>query len=132
MIIKRSRSLLVEMHDWYIDKDGERKTKNPNSYPNCFTVRPSLNCYMPGNLHSLANLYSLQAAEDGGHASKQKADVYAKRASELQKKILDSLWHYPAPDDAFVFYKKRGSIDDPFSILALPGTTCTREVLSIS
>ncbi|MGB0655750.1 MAG: sulfatase-like hydrolase/transferase [Pirellulales bacterium] len=108
-------------HDWYVDKDGERKTKNPNSYPNCFTVRPSLNCYMYGNLHSLANLYSLQAAEDGDHSSKQKADVYAQRASELQQKILDSLWHYPAPDDAFVFYKKRGSIDDPFFYSRLAG-----------
>ena len=75
-------------HDWYIDKDGERKTKNPNSYPNCFTVRPSLNCYMYGNIHSLANLYSLQAAEDGNRDSKGKADVYTKRASELQKKFL--------------------------------------------
>ena len=76
---------------------------------------------MYGNIHSLANLYSLQAAEDGNRDSKGKADVYTKRASELQKKILDSLWHHPSPEDAFVFYKKRGSIDDPFFYSRLAG-----------
>ena len=87
---------------------------------------------MYGNLHSLANLYSLQAAEDGDHSSKQKADVYAKRASELQQNILDSLWHHPSPEDAFVFYKKRGSIDDPFFYSRLAGDNLHTEVLSIS
>ena len=114
MIIKRSRSLWWKSH-WYIDKDAkETKTEQlPELFYNS-SAAESL----------LVETYSFAiscpfGAEDGGHASKQKADVYAKRASELQK-ILDSR-HYPAPDDAFVFYKKRGSIDDPFFYSRLAG-----------
>ena len=62
-------------HDWYIDKDGVRKKKTANSYPNCFTVRPSLNCYMFGNYQSLGNLYSLKGDDS-------KAQQYAQRARD--------------------------------------------------
>ena len=101
-------------HDWYIDKNGERKTKNSNSYPNCFTVRPSLNCYMFGNYQSLGNLYAQK-----GDASKAKE--YAERAEKLQEQIVSALWHKPARNDKHVYYEKRGAINDPFFYSRLSG-----------
>ncbi len=103
-------------HDWYIDKNGERKTKNSNSYPNCFTVRPSLNCYMFGNYQSLGNLYAQK-----GDASKAKE--YTERAEKLQEQIVSALWHKPARNDKHVYYEKRGAIDDPFFYSRLSGDT---------
>lgn len=101
-------------HDWFIDRDGERRTKSQKSYPNCFTVRPSLNCYMYGNYASLGNLYALQG-DDG------KAKKYAKRATELQTQIIGAMWHTPTKQDKQLFYEKRGNIDDPFFYTRLAG-----------
>ncbi|RPF89749.1 MAG: arylsulfatase [Roseibacillus sp. TMED18] len=101
-------------HDWYIDKDGTRKKKTPNSYPNCFTVRPSLNAYMFGNYKSLGNLYSLN-----GDANK--AQLYADRAGELQEQFIRALWHKPSGNENHSFYKKRGTIGDPFFYSRLSG-----------
>ena len=101
-------------HDWYIDKDGERKKKTPNSYPNCFTVRPSLNCYMFGNYQSLGNLYSLQG-------NNSKAREYTQRAEKIQKQVVTALWHKPAKKENHTYYEKRGSISDPFFYSRLSG-----------
>jgi hypothetical protein len=101
-------------HDWFIDRDGERRAKSQKSYPNCFTVRPSLNCYMYGNYASLGNLYALQGDEG-------KARKYAKRATELQTQIIGAMWHTPTKEDKQLFYEKRGSIDDPFFYTRLAG-----------
>ena len=101
-------------HDWFIDKNGERRKQNPKSYPNCFTVRPSLNCYMYGNYASLGNLYTMQGDD-------KKAAKYTKRAAELQEQIIGAMWHQASKDDKHVFYEKRGSIDDPFFYSRLAG-----------
>lgn len=101
-------------HDWYIDKDGERKKKTANSYPNCFTVRPSLNCYMFGNYQSLGNLYSLKGDDS-------KAQQYAQRAEMIQQKVIAALWHKPTGKEDHSYYEKRGSIDDPFFYSRLSG-----------
>ena len=108
-------------HDWYINEKGERATKGANSYPNCFTVRPSLNCYMFGNYRSLGTLYSQKAAESGDQAAKAKAEQYNQTAAQLQKQVTEVLWHTPSKSDDHVYYEQRGSIDDPFFYSRLSG-----------
>ena len=108
-------------HDWYIDKNGERKSQRPKSYPNCFTVRPSLNCYMYGNYVSLGKLYALQAEETQTPNAIIKSEQYSKRSNEIQEQIIEAMWHLPTKDDNHVFYNKRGAIDDPFFYSRLAG-----------
>ena len=108
-------------HNWYIDENGERKSKRPNSYPNCFTVRPSLNCYMYGNYASLGRLYA-QASKSGKNRDANRRSVkYSERAKQLQQQIIESLWHHPTRDDKHLFYNERGSSDDPFFYSRLAG-----------
>lgn len=104
-------------HEWFIDKNGEKRTQNPKSYPNCFTVRPSLNCYMYGNYTSLSNLYAQQTSPE----SKGKARRYSERAKQLQQQIIQSMWHRPTKEDKHQFYEKRGTSDDPFFYSRLAG-----------
>ncbi len=101
-------------HDWFIDDKGERRDQKPKSYPNCFTVRPSLNSYMYANYASLGSLYSLAG-------STEKAEKYNQRADQLQKQIISAMWHHPTAEDKHLFYEKRGSIDDPFFYSRLSG-----------
>jgi arylsulfatase A-like enzyme len=108
-------------HDWYLDRDGHRREKNPVSYPNCFTVRPSLNCYMYGNYAALASLYLLRAADTGSLTAQASAAEYANRANDLQDRILRVLWHQPAAGDQYQFYEKRGNCADPFFFSRLAG-----------
>ena len=108
-------------HDWYVDRDGERKSKRPNSYPNCFTVRPSLNCYMYGNYASLSRLYAQQAEATPDAQAGAKAQQYTQRARQLQQQIIKSLWHRPTKDDKYLFYSQRGASDDPFFYSRLAG-----------
>lgn len=108
-------------HDWYIDKNGERRPQNPKSYPNCFTVRPSLNCYMYGNYASLSSLYALQAAGNKNPQSEQKSKQYSQKAEQLQQKIIRAMWHHPKKDERYHFYDQRGAIDDPFFYSRLAG-----------
>ena len=108
-------------HDWYIDRNGERKTKRPNSYPNCFTVRPSLNCYMYGNYASLGRLYDQQAQAGQGGKASARAKQYSERARRLQQQIIRALWHHPTKNDKQLFYSKRGAIDDPFFYSRIAG-----------
>ena len=108
-------------HDWFIDKNGERRPKRPNSYPNCFTVRPSLNCYMYGNYASLGKLYAMQAEASRDPGAGAKAEQYSQRAQQLQKQIIGALWHRPTNADKYRFYDKRGAIDDPFFYSRLAG-----------
>ena len=108
-------------HDWYIDKSGERKTQKPKSYPNCFTVRPSLNCYMYGNYASLSELYALEAAESQSIRASDKAKHYSERAKQLGQQIIKAMWHHPTKDDPHQFYNQRGVIDDPFFYSRLAG-----------
>ena len=108
-------------HDWYIDKEGNRKSKPPKSYPNSFTVRPSLNCYMYGNYRALGDLYALKAAESNSEVDRSNARQYSQKATELQQKIIDALWHKPSNRDEYQFYEKRGAIADPFFYTRLAG-----------
>jgi hypothetical protein len=94
---------------------------NNKSYPNCFTVRPSLNSYMYGNYKALSVLYEQQAAESKNDEDHEKSLKYAQRAEELGKDILDALWHNPTEDDKYQFYEKQGAIDDPFFYTRLSG-----------
>lgn len=108
-------------HDWYLDKNGERKPQKPKSYPNCFTVRPSLNCYMFGNYESLGNLYALQAEESQSAKASVKAQQYSARAKQLQQQIINAMWHHPTAGDQNQFYKQRGNSSDPFFYSRLAG-----------
>jgi arylsulfatase A-like enzyme len=108
-------------HDWYIDKEGNRKSKAPKSYPNIFTVRPSLNCYMYGNYRALGDLYALKAAESNSEADRSSARQYSQKATKLQQKVIDALWHAPSNRDEYLFYEKRGAIADPFFYTRLAG-----------
>ena len=108
-------------HDWFIDKNGERRSQRPKSYPNCFTVRPSLNCYMYGNYASLGSLYAMRAKESEDEVAGAKAEKYSQRARQLQEQIIESMWHHPTKKDKHVFYRKRGAIDDPFFFSRLAG-----------
>ena len=73
---------------------------------------------MYGNLHSLANLYSFGGRRRWHFLSKK--PMCMRREHLTRRRFLIRLAH-PAPDDAFVFYKKRGSIDDPFFYSRLAG-----------
>ena len=91
------------------------------SYPNCFTVRPSLNSYMYGNFKSLANLYDRKAIELGQHSDKDKSSLYQKTADDLKQQFLQELWHRPSHTDALSFYSDRGRSEDPFFYSRLAG-----------
>jgi len=91
------------------------------SYPNCYTVRPSLNSYMYGNFKSLGVLYAQKAAETKNSDDQAKSLKYTQTAKTLQKNILNALWHKPTDKDEFQFYTERGSIEDPFFYTRLSG-----------
>ena len=76
-------------------------------YPDLYLSRPSINSYAYGNLSALANLYELQ--DDA--TSVQKSKLYQRRASTLQKKILQKLWNQ---DDQFFHTSTAG--DNQFGI----------------
>jgi hypothetical protein len=91
------------------------------SYPNSFTVRPSLNSYMYGNFKSLSNLYALKAGERGDSSDEDKSRHYLKKSDDLKDLFLKELWHKPSQDDEFSFYSDRGASEDPFFYSRLAG-----------
>ncbi len=64
-----------------------------NAYPLMYLARPSINSYYYGNLKSLSNLYSLKFEESDNNDDKVKSLKYKRRAEELQKKTLSTLWN---------------------------------------
>jgi hypothetical protein len=78
-------------------------------YPDFYLVRPSVNSYAYGNLHSLANLYKLDEVDYPAAHPARKADYYTSRATDIQNKVLKVLWNkedqffntYSAGDNAF-------------------------------
>ncbi|MEO0413878.1 MAG: tetratricopeptide repeat protein, partial [Verrucomicrobiota bacterium] len=77
-------------------------------------VRPSLNCYMYGNYQALGNLY----AQKG---DSQAAEKHYQKAKDIQAKVAEVLWHTPTAEDKNLFYKQRGTVDDPFFYSRLSG-----------
>ena len=84
------------------------------SYPNLYTIRPSLNSYMYANLKSLGVLYDQKANENNNKEDKIKSYKYSNLAKQLSEKIIKSLWHTPSLSDEFQFYSNKGKIEDPF------------------
>ncbi|RAV28570.1 MGH1-like glycoside hydrolase domain-containing protein [Sinomicrobium soli] len=64
-----------------------------NAYPLVYLVRPSVNSYYYGNLHSLGDLYALKAQESGSETDLSKSEHYLQRARLQRDKTLSVLWN---------------------------------------
>ncbi len=91
------------------------------SYPNSFTVRPSLNSYMFANYKSLGTLYRQQSQENQSEQAEGKSHRYFARANDIKNKILDNLWYKTTGNEPNSFYTERGNIDEPFFYSRLAG-----------
>ncbi len=110
-----------DLNDYTVVSQAFGGNHNEKSYPNLFTVRPSLNGYMYGNYKALSILYAQKAVETGETEDTRKSAKYAQRASSLRDDFIRALWYQPTEQEDFHFYEQRGAIYEPFFYSRLSG-----------
>ncbi|MFI2743658.1 MGH1-like glycoside hydrolase domain-containing protein [Zhouia sp. PK063] len=61
-------------------------------YPDLYLARPSINSYMYGNLHALAEMYQQDEADFTADKNLKKEIEYTQKAKVLQQKVMNVLW----------------------------------------